>query len=151
MQYAVLSSLPSAAMLLGCLLLITGCRADALVVDQSGQENHQWLFCEAEKSPDQQMLYAVYTTIDDSKLKVMDMEACAYLSPRQYAHLGIPTTALTALGGDWKGKKRYVYLIEQPPFILYYFAEWRSTAKPHFKPLLKYDGRRFEWLHPPIE
>lgn len=151
MRYAVLSPLPAAALPLCCLLLISGCRADALVVDQTDQKNHQWLFCEAEQSADQQPLYAVYTTIDDSKLKVMDMESCAYVSPQQYANLGIPAAALTALSGSRNGKKRYVYLVEQPPFITYYFAEWRSTAKPHFKPLLKYDGRRFEWLHPPIE
>ena len=132
-------------------LCCLGCRADALITDQAAEENHRWFSCEAEQEADRQTLYAVYTTIDDSKLKVMDMEACAYLSPRQYAALGIPASALAAVGGGWRGKKRYVYLVEQPPFVIYYFAEWKSAGRPGFKPLLKYDGRRFEWLQPPIE
>ncbi len=93
--------------------------------------------------------YAIYTILDDSKVKLAEIHACDTLLPAQYAERGIPEEALTAVGGWYAGFGDYVYAIEEEDGVTFYLGGiGEGQEEPIYSALAKYIDGQFQILRP---
>lgn len=59
----------------------------------------------------------VFIQINDSRIKVADIQACDMISPANYADYGIPGNAIAACGGWWAGAGDYFYALREGDII----------------------------------
>lgn len=95
---------------------------------------------------------AVYTIIDQQKIKIANIAACDSIPPAQFSDYGIPDSALTAAGGWHAGSGDYLYIVREADKLLYYQGwqdEMQEDEGYHYTRLGIYQGGNFELQLPP--
>lgn len=106
--------------------------------------------CDAAVGPSGAPAFAVYTTVAESKLKLLDVPACAPLPTEVYTGLGIPTQAIAAVGGSAGGEGHYLYALPDGAAIDYFYARRaeQTAALPRYERIVRYEAGRFALLRP---
>ena len=109
------------------------------------------LICETLSQSDDAPRSAVYALLQESKIKLAEITACDTVVAEEYAKLGIPDDALTAVGSWWAGYGEYIYaIIEDDALRLYIggIGEESEAEHPQFAPLARYEDEQFQLLRP---
>ncbi|MEL6660074.1 MAG: hypothetical protein AAFY48_06990 [Bacteroidota bacterium] len=139
------------------LLLLISCCLFACGPDNSEQAARRadWskvqLICETLSQSDEAPRSAVYALLQESKIKLAEISACDTVVAEDYAQLGIPKDALTAVGSWWAGYGEYIYaIIEEDALRLYIggIGEESEAEHPQYAPLARYQGDQFQLLRP---
>ncbi len=139
------------------LLLLLSCFLFACGPDDSEQAARRadWskvlLLCETLSQSDEAPRSAVYALLQESKIKLAEITACDTVLAEDYAGLGIPKGALTAVGSWWAGYGEYIYaIIEEDALRLYIGGIGEESEAPHpqYAPLARYQGDQFQLLRP---
>ncbi len=59
----------------------------------------------------------VFIQINDSRIKIADIQACDVIGPDSYAQYDIPADAIAACGGWWAGAGDYFYAVRDGDII----------------------------------
>jgi hypothetical protein len=91
---------------------------------------------------------AVYALLDESKVKLAEINGCDQIPPDDYAALGIPEDALTAVGGISEGIGKYLYAQVNREQLSFFIASGEVEDRPNFTPLAIYAKKKFQLLRP---
>ena len=126
-----------------------GCNPDASITEAPEVA----LFCEV-KSTDEFGIpqSAVYTIIDNQKIKIANIATCDSIPPDSFSSYGIPDSALAAVGGWYAGAGDYLYAILQEQQVVFYQG-WQDEMQEdegfHYTKLGVFANGRFELQLPP--
>ncbi|MEL7221321.1 MAG: hypothetical protein AAGJ93_08390, partial [Bacteroidota bacterium] len=85
---------------------------------------------------------AVYATLNESKVKLAEMDACQDVSPSQYAGFNIPGNALSAISGQ----SGNIYAVLEGKKLNFYISNTKNGD--NYSPLATYTKKKFQLLRP---
>lgn len=95
---------------------------------------------------------AVYTIVEEQKVKIANIAACDSIRPAAFSDYDIPDSALAAAGGWYAGAGDYLYAIREGEVIAYYQG-WQDEMQEdegfHYTQLGVYKNGKFELQLPP--
>jgi hypothetical protein len=127
------------------LLAFTNCRRTGS--EEAALLQTVTLNCEPLEELDGTARFAVYALLDESKVKLAEINSCDYISPDNYATLGIPEDALTAVGGMFEDTGEYLYAQLKAEQLQFFIASVGEEV-PKFTPLAIYEKKKFQLLRP---
>ncbi len=130
-------------------LLVFGCATE----DKAAQDFSVRLLCETKVNSETGIpKSAVYTLVEEQKVKIANIAACDSIPPTAFSDYGIPDSALAAAGGWYAGAGDYLYAIREGEAIVYYQG-WQDEMQEdegfHYTQLGVYKNGKFELQLPP--
>lgn len=143
MQHSNISINGSLVLIISSLIFtmfFTNCRRDT----QEETELLQGisLNCEPINEASKADQFAVYAELNESKVKLAEIDACVTLSPDQYSSRNIPTDALSAVGGQ----SGSIYVQLENSKLNFYISS--AEEENNFTPLAVYAKNKFQLLRP---
>lgn len=71
------------------------------------------LICETVSLNDTLPIFEVFALIEESKMKIADVNNCDAIAAKDFGQYQIPAQAINAVGGWWAGSGDYFYIIEE--------------------------------------
>ena len=144
-----LSSLSGAIACSFPLFILGACTPDQSGGGHTAADFNVSLLCEQSGERDGIPYYAVYTVLNDSKVKLAEINACDTILPADYTDKGIPKEALTAVGGWYAGFGDYVYAVESGKGVTFHLGGiGEGQDEPMYSALATYIDEQFQILRP---
>lgn len=90
----------------------------------------------------------VMATVNENRTRIADIAACELLEEHQYAELGIPADALTAVGGWWAGSGDYIYATKDTlgELTFHHLVIDEQATEPSRQEIVRFREGKFTFL-----
>lgn len=131
------------------LFLLAACQSEATSTEEEASISVEFR-CELIGEQEGVPQYALYTILDESKVKLVELNACDRIEPADYRRLGIAQEAIAAAGGWYAGFGDYLYAVEEEDGELsfYFGGIGEGQTEPIYSAIARYAEGRFQILRP---